>query len=249
VDASRLGASLRSARERVGWTRETLAHHSGLSWAAISQIETGRRQEVRLSSLVALAGALGVSVDYLAGSVATLSPELLRHRVLVYGSDEEFLATTVPFLRDGLARSEAVMAVTTRRRLGLLGDALGDDARRVEFRDSRRWYSSPSDASNGYRAFIRERFERGASWIRIIGEPVWTGRSETEVGEWIRYESMLNLSMAWSPATVVCPYDARRLSNRVLTAAQCTHPEVAAAGDVSTNPAYLDATEFLLNMT
>src|ERR1700704_6388131 len=98
VASSRVGRSLRSARERAGWSRETLAHHSGLSWAAIAQIESGRRQEVRLGSLVALADALGVSADYLVGSGATISPKLLEHRVLIYGSDDEYLASLVPFL-------------------------------------------------------------------------------------------------------------------------------------------------------
>src|SRR3984893_14177140 len=102
---SRVGRSLRSARERAGWSREALAYHSGLSWAAIKQIESGRRQEVRLGSLVALANALGVSVDYLVGGKATVSSKLLEHRALIYGSDEEFLAWTVPFLVDGITRS------------------------------------------------------------------------------------------------------------------------------------------------
>src|ERR1700685_2081920 len=101
--ASRLGVSLKSARERLGWSRETLAHHSGLSWSAITQIESGRRREVRVSSLVALESALGVSVDYLVGREATASSGLLNHRVLTYGSDDEYLAASVPFLREGVA--------------------------------------------------------------------------------------------------------------------------------------------------
>jgi len=64
-DALRVAAAVRAARLRRGWSRETLAHESGLSFAAITQIETGRRTELRVSSLVALADALGVSVDYL----------------------------------------------------------------------------------------------------------------------------------------------------------------------------------------
>src|ERR1700738_2780915 len=78
VASSQVGRTLRSARERAGWSREALAHHSGLSWAAIAQIESGRRREVRLGSLVALANALAVSVDYLVGGKATLSPKLFQ---------------------------------------------------------------------------------------------------------------------------------------------------------------------------
>jgi DNA-binding Xre family transcriptional regulator len=62
-----IAATLRSIRERRGWSREDLALQSGVSAAAIAQLETGRRVDVRLRSLVALADALGVSLDELAG--------------------------------------------------------------------------------------------------------------------------------------------------------------------------------------
>ena len=244
--SSRVGRSLRSARERAGWSREALAYHSGLSWAAIKQIEGGRRQEVRLGSLVALADALGVSVDYLVGSSATVSPKLLEHRVLIYGSDDEYIASTVPFLSEGIARSDCVLAVTAGRQAGLLRDALGVDAAHVEFQDSAEWYRSPTGAMNSYRTFVTERFERGAPWIRIIGEPVWAGRTEAEVATWTRYESMINLSLASSPATIICPYDARSVPKGILTDARHTHPETSGTGDVSTSLAYREPEDFLL---
>jgi len=248
VPPSRVGGSLRSARERTGWSREALAHHSGLSWAAITQIESGRRREVRVSSLLALASALGVSVDYLVGGSATVSPELLRHGVLIYNSDDEYLASSVPYLLEGITRSDCVLAVTGKRQIGLLRDALGDDALHVEFWDSAEWYRSPRGASNGYRTIMQERFGRGAPWIRILGEPVWSGRSEPEVAAWIRYESLLNLSFAASPATIVCPYDARSVSDRVLAGARRTHPEVASAGEFTASPGYREPEDFLLSL-
>jgi transcriptional regulator with XRE-family HTH domain len=243
---SRIGGTLRSARERIGWSREALAYHSGLSWAAISQIESGRRQEVRVSSLVALASALGVSVDYLVGGSATASPELFRHRVLIYGSDDEYLASVVPFLREGIACSDAVLAVPSERQGGLLRDALGDDAQHVEFFDSSDWYGSLRDAANGYRTIVKERFEQGAPWIRIIGDAVWAGRSSAEVAEWFRYESMVNLALASSPATIMCSYDGQSLPDEVLTDARRTHPEVADPGGVTASPAYREPEDFLL---
>ncbi len=110
---SRIGDSLRAARMRLGWSRETLAHHSGVSWSAIAQIESGRRKDVRLSSLSALADALGVSVDHLIGTAAATAPQPFDHRLLTYGSDEDFLAAAIPFLAEGMERSESLLAVTT----------------------------------------------------------------------------------------------------------------------------------------
>jgi len=244
--SSRIGGTLRSARERIGWSREALAYHSGLSWAAISQIESGRRQEVRVSSLVALASALGVSVDYLVGGVAIGAPELFRHQLLIYSSEDEYVASVIPFLMEGVARSDAVLAVPSERQGGLLRDALGDNARHVEFLDSSQWYGSLRSASNGYRTLVKERFERGAPWVRIIGDAVWAGRSGAEVAEWFRYESVVNLALASSPATIMCSYDGRSLRDEVLADARRTHPEVATAGNVTTNMAYRDPEDFLL---
>ena len=243
---SRIGGSLRSARERKGWTREALAYHSGLSWAAIAQIESGRRQQVRVSSLVALASALGVSVDYLVGGDATISPQLLGHRVLIYGSDDEYLEAAVPFLLEGLARSEAVLTVPTKHQGDLLRDALGDDAQRIEFLDSAEWYRSLRDAAGGYLSFVKERFEHGAPWIRILAEAVWDGRSEAGVAEWFTYESLVNLALASSPATIVCSYDGRSLPDRVLAGAHHTHPELAAGAVHTPNLAYRQPLDFVL---
>jgi transcriptional regulator with XRE-family HTH domain len=241
-----IGSSLRSARVRAGWSRETLAHHSGLSCAAIAQIESGRRQDVRLASLVALAGALRVSVDYLVGGTATLEPKLLEHRALIYESDDEYLASTIPFVSEGITRNDCVLAVTAGRQIGLLRDALGDDAARVEFHDSTEWYLTPAGTLSNYRSFVQDRFESGSRWIRIIGEPVWAGRSDAEIAKWTRYESIINLSLASSPATIICPYDARTVSQRILAGARHTHPEVAQAHDVSPSSTYREPDEFLL---
>jgi hypothetical protein len=195
---------------------------------------------------VALANALGVTVDYLVGSEAAVTPELLEHRVLMYGSDEEYLGSVIPFLVDGITQSDCVLAVTATRQVGLLRDALGDDAVHVEFRDSAHWYHSPTRALDDYRAFVKDRFASGAPWVRIIGEPVWSGRTEAEIAAWTCYESMINLSFASSPATIVCPYDTRSVSEAVLADASHTHPEVAGMSHPSANPAYRRPEDFLL---
>ena len=241
---SRVGASLRSARARAGWSREVLAARAGVSGAAVAQIEAGRRQEVRLSTLLALADALGITADYLVGSEATAAPRLLAHRILVYVSDDDFLESATPFLVDGMAHGDCLIVIAQARLLGALRDALGDDASSVEFHDSSEWYRSPPETLRRYRDVVRERYQRGAPWIRVIGEPVWAGRSEVEITEWTRYESMINLVLASAPATVVCPYDARSVAPAILADAQRTHPEVARTP--GPNPAYREPEEFLV---
>jgi transcriptional regulator with XRE-family HTH domain len=61
-----MGDRLRRLREAVGLTQELLAHRAGLSSAAVFRIEQGRPSDPKLSTLVALARVLGMSVGKLA---------------------------------------------------------------------------------------------------------------------------------------------------------------------------------------
>ena len=95
---SPIARSLRAARDAASvGGREALAYHSGLSCAAIAQIESGRRRDVRLASLAALAEALGVSIDYLAGRPVAGSQLLEHHSEFIYDSNDDYLATVVPY--------------------------------------------------------------------------------------------------------------------------------------------------------
>lgn len=246
VVSSRIAESLKAARTRLGWSRETLAHHSGVSWSGIAQIESGRRKDIRLTSLTALANALGVSVDYLVGTTA-LPPPLLEHRLLTYGSDEEYLATAIPVFVEGMERSEALLAVTTKEQTELLRDSLEDRADDVEFADSSGWYRSPAAAMHGYRAFVDEKLDAGAAWIRIVAEIPPESRSDDEVAVWSRYESFVNLAFGSSPTTFICSYDDRSWPVDGMTNARRTHPVVAHGNEAGTNPAYRAPEELLLD--
>ncbi len=61
-----MGERLRELREKANLTQEGLAHRAGVSSAAIFRIEQGRPSDPKLSTLVALARALGVTVGRLA---------------------------------------------------------------------------------------------------------------------------------------------------------------------------------------
>jgi transcriptional regulator with XRE-family HTH domain len=247
MESSRIGVSLKSARARLGWSRETLAHHSGVSWSAIAQIESGRRKDVRLSSLSALAHALGVSVDYLIEPSASMAPPLLEHRLLTYGSDEEFLAGAIPFIAEGLERSESLLAVVTEPKLGLLREILGNRPDRVELADWADWYRSPNEALGRYGEFVTQKFEAGAAWVRVVAEAAWAGETDAEIATWTRYESLVNLAFASSPVTFTCTYDERSFPADVVDDARRTHPQLTQGSDGTANPAYREPADFLLD--
>ena len=64
---SLFGKRLRLAREQRGMTQEDLATKSGVPAVMISHFETGVRQNASADTLVKLADALHVTVDYLLG--------------------------------------------------------------------------------------------------------------------------------------------------------------------------------------
>lgn len=59
-----IGERLRDLRTEKGWTQNVLGYHAGRSPSVISQVETGKR-EPELSTVKALAGALGIDWRYL----------------------------------------------------------------------------------------------------------------------------------------------------------------------------------------
>jgi transcriptional regulator with XRE-family HTH domain len=244
MQPSRIGASLKAARERLGWSREALAFHSGVSWSAIAQIETGRRRDVRLSSLAALAHALDVSVDFLIGTTPTA--DILEHRLFTYATEDEFITNATPHLVAGVEQAHGVLAVTTPEVTDSLRDTLVDHRERIEFADWAEWYRSPHEALQRYVAFVDEKSKAGAVWITVVAEAGWSGQSEAQIAAWTRYESLVNLTFASSPATLVCTYDERLHSPEAIAEAFQTHPEIV-HGDVTvTSEAYRTPADFLL---
>ena len=66
-----LGRRVADCREQLGWTQRALAERAGLSVTFVSEVENDRRVP-GTEALLALANALGSSLDYLVkGAVAT----------------------------------------------------------------------------------------------------------------------------------------------------------------------------------
>jgi transcriptional regulator with XRE-family HTH domain len=218
-----------------------------VSWSAIAQIESGRRKDVRSTSLAALADALGMSVDHLIGTAAAANPpQLFEHRVLTYRSDEEFTTAAIPFLEDGIAATECLLAVTTPPKALLLRDQLGERASQVEFADWAEWYQSPTHALRRYGEFVKQQVTAGEHWIRVVAEAAWSGATATEISTWARYESLVNVVFSPSPVTIICTYDARAFSPDAVTEAHCTHPSITDGNTETPSSLYLAPEQFLL---
>jgi hypothetical protein len=138
------------------------------------------------------------------------------------------------------------LVVGTPPQITLLREALDDRSDQVDFADSADWYSSLAGALNRYREYVKQKLETGAAWIRVVGDPVWAGRSDVEIAAWFRYESLVNLAFAAAPATIVCAYDTTSFSDEVIAVARVTHP-VAHGGVFDESVAYRETEDFLLD--
>jgi transcriptional regulator with XRE-family HTH domain len=240
-----IGARVRAARERLGWNREALAFHAEVSWSAIAQVETGRRTNLWPSTLAALSRALGVSIDYLIDGGLS-RPTMLEHSAFRYRTDDQFRTTAGPFLAEGIERSEATLAVTSAANIELLREYLGKEARSVEFVDASTWYSTPIAALQAYKSFADAKLDGGAHWVRLVGQPAWTERSDTQVRLWTRYESLLNIVFSAAPLTALCAYDERSVAPEIVAQAQLTHPHTVGDAGTAQSPDYADPEQFAL---
>jgi anti-sigma regulatory factor (Ser/Thr protein kinase) len=66
--------------------------------------------------------------------------------------------------------------------------------------------------------------EHAGARVRIIGEPIWAGRSGTEYPACVQHEALINLALDESPAWILCPYDTEALPPHMVDDAHRTHP-------------------------
>ncbi|MBT2455777.1 anti-sigma factor RsbA family regulatory protein [Streptomyces sp. ISL-86] len=161
------------------------------------------------------------------------------HPALFYADDAAYLAGAVPFIEDGLAAGEPVAVAAPEPRLDLLRAALGERVGRVRLIDMARAGRNPGHILPGVLLAHADTHPR--SRVRIIGEPVWAGRSEAEYPACVQHEALINQAFAGRAATILCPYDTSRLSRRALDDARTTHPLVIEGGTTRTSRSYSPA--------
>ncbi|MFC9286864.1 anti-sigma factor RsbA family regulatory protein [Streptomyces sp. NPDC057052] len=158
------------------------------------------------------------------------------HPALFYQGEKEYLHGTVPFIRDGLKAGEPVAVAVPGPNLALLETALGEDAAHVKFLDMTDAGRNPGRIiPKVLRAFADAHRQ---THVRIIGEPIWAGRSSVEYPACAQHEALINPAFQGRNVTILCPYDADRLDEHVLTDAYATHPLVISGGKERLSTAY-----------
>lgn len=77
--------------------------------------------------------------------------------------------------------------------------------------------------------------------VWCLWEPAWPERSESELAEVARHEVLCNVAFTGKPMTILCLYDATRLSPEVIRNAEQTHPFVISGGRERASVPYLGA--------
>src|SRR5215207_2561012 len=168
-----------------------------------------------------------------------LDPPGYRHEALFYRGDEEFLAGTVPLVQDAVDAGAAVLVAVPRARSHPLREALGDDGGRVSFAEMEELGRNPGRIIGAWREFIREHGHGDAPPLGI-GEPIWPERTEAELVECQRHETLLNLAFAPdTPWTLLCPYDTGKLAPEVIETARRNHPHLVEHGETSRSESYV----------
>ncbi|MFI7679065.1 anti-sigma factor RsbA family regulatory protein [Actinophytocola sp. NPDC049390] len=165
--------------------------------------------------------------------------ESFTHPAVFYRSTEEYLATMVPFVLAGQAVGEPVAVAVPGANLVAVREEVAGRGGRVE---DVRWLDMTEAGRNPgriipavLRAFADEHADRR---VRVIGEPVWAGRTDAEYPACVQHEALINAAFEGRRATIVCPYDARRLGAVALADAAATHPILVDDGRSRTSQDY-----------
>src|SRR4051794_13066474 len=150
---------------------------------------------------------------------------VFEHEALLYRSVSEYVAGTVPFVEDALDTGEPVLVAVPAPNVEVIRGALGPTtADRVRFLDMTEAGRNPGRIIPGVlHSFVEEH---APGRVRIIGEPIWAGRSAAEYPACVQHEALINLAFADAAATILCPYDTGRLGAAVIGDAERTHPVV-----------------------
>jgi anti-sigma regulatory factor (Ser/Thr protein kinase) len=156
-----------------------------------------------------------------------LAVQPFMHPAYLYRGRDEYLGGLLPFIHDGLAAGEPVLVAVPGPNLALIEAELAESASSVELADMTEAGRNPGRIIP---AVLLAFADAHTGPVRLVGEPVWPGRSELEYPACVVHEALINLAFEGRDATILCPYDAERLDPAVLKDTARTHPTLVEAG-------------------
>lgn len=152
-----------------------------------------------------------------------------RHIALFYRSPQEYLDYLAPFVAGGVADGIPTLVAVPEPNLSLLHDALPESTvGSVTLADMNQVGRNPGYILGGVFGTFAARHASGP--VRMVGEPVWSGRSKLEYPACVQHEALVNEAFAGRDITMLCPYDAKHLDSDTLVDAEVTHPRLGRVG-------------------
>jgi anti-sigma regulatory factor (Ser/Thr protein kinase) len=163
--------------------------------------------------------------------------EAFVHPALFYRTEQEYTRQTTAFLREGLTDGEPMAVAVPGPNLELIKTGLGGDAEGILFLDMTEAGRNPGRIIPKVLRGFADAHPKGR--VRIIGEPIWAGRSAIEYPACAQHEALINAAFEGRAVTILCPYDEVRLDPQVIADAKITHPTlISGDGRESVSDAY-----------
>jgi anti-sigma regulatory factor (Ser/Thr protein kinase) len=167
----------------------------------------------------------------------------IRHVAWLYRTSAEYQAAIDKFVQEGLARDEPVLVALPHAQLppGFSMPA----GPGVTITDMAEIGRNPARII----PVLRTLCDRNAGQrVRYLGEPAWPSRSAPELQETARSEALVNLALADAEISILCPYDAARLPQSVITDARATHPAELRSGAECASASYREPADYLAKL-
>ncbi len=167
----------------------------------------------------------------------TRTEQKLRHAVVFYRTENEYLDCVVPLAAEWLNADRPVLITLPERRIAMLRSALAahDGSDDLALTDVTEVGRNPGRLLGMAGCFLRQHPNRK---VLMIGEPVWPDRTEAEYPACVQHEALFNIALSGHEVTGVCLYDAARLPDTALADARLTHPLIWRAGSPDHNLEY-----------
>ena len=165
------------------------------------------------------------------------------HGLLVHHDDDELVAGTRTFVRQGLASGGNVVVRGPVDRVETMRQALGVHPR-LTYGFDEDAYLAPTRALFAYQKSMAESPDPTAFWVT---GPVPLGHDSAAQAAWARYESAVDEALCSYPYRALCTYDAQNSPASVIAAARATHSTISDGVTSHSNPEYVDPSAFLAN--
>jgi anti-sigma regulatory factor (Ser/Thr protein kinase) len=164
------------------------------------------------------------------------------HIGLLYRDRRDYLEGIIGYIKAGLSAGEPVMAAVPTDNLKLLREELREvrGGSSVVTHDMTVAGRNPGRILPG--VLLAFAAAHAGRRVRIVGEPIWAGRSPVEYPACVQHEALINSAFADLDATILCPYDVSQLSPEAVWDARRTHPFLENWEGGSASSEYVDPT-------